>query len=819
MVYSTLKALVKKRLTPLVRSSQVLTVMSNFILSLILSQGLGAQANDRVTNQNILTKSNLCCDEIFRTPELPRLNPLYQFLMRVQRIDPPNPLLKGEHEFKVPLLKGEHEFKVPLLKGEHEFKVPLLKGDLGGSSSMQLHIKFVLVSEYPPDHQLNQVGFPKKIFNDNELTGQLQLWLNKTLLIVKQSDLIKVILISGCLVFFLWMRKTNFQLDLNELKNTQAALRQSEERMRSLFNAIPDVIFRQRIDQTDLDFLSKPSDFIIQSEQLGESNLCDLPLNEEIKNQLREFFKKAIATGELQTCEYELTQNDQLYNYEARIVKSGVDEVICIVRDITKRKQVEESLRASQHFIKSITDAIPNLLYIYDLIEERNVYINRAIETVLGYTVEEIKKMETIFLPSLIHPEDINKVVGEHKKRFSTAKVGDIIEIEYRIKHKNNQWRWVSSRESIFSKTTTGEPKQIIGIIKDITIRKQTEEALQQANKKLILQVNELEDRNEEITLLSHMSDLLQTCLTCEEACKVIAQFITLLFPQNSGGIFMISNSRNIVEAINTWGTNLTTQTIFSTNECIALRRGQPHLFDEANSGLVCKHIHPDSFPSAYFCIPMMAQGEAIGTLYLSFQEPGQLTKTKKHLAVTVSRQISLALANLKLHETLQQQSIRDPLTGLFNRRYLEESLERELNRAERKQQSLGVIMLDVDHFKRFNDTFGHEAGDAVLRELGIFLQKHIRVSDIACRYGGEELTLILPEASLEDTMERAEKLRQGVKYLNVHYRRQPLGGITLSLGIAMFPQHGLTSESVIRAADVALYRAKAAGRDRVVTA
>lgn len=589
--------------------------------------------------------------------------------------------------------------------------------------------------------------------------------------------------------------------------------------MRSLFNAIPDVIFRQRIDQTDLDFLSKPSDFIIQSEQLGESNLCDLPLNEEIKNQLREFFKKAIATGELQTCEYELTQNDQLYNYEARIVKSGVDEVICIVRDITKRKQVEESLRASQHFIKSITDAIPNLLYIYDLIEERNVYINRAIETVLGYTVEEIKKMETIFLPSLIHPEDINKVVGEHKKRFSTAKVGDIIEIEYRIKHKNNQWRWVSSRESIFSKTTTGEPKQIIGIIKDITIRKQTEEALQQANKKLILQVNELEDRNEEITLLSHMSDLLQTCLTCEEACKVIAQFITLLFPQNSGGIFMISNSRNIVEAINTWGTNLTTQTIFSTNECIALRRGQPHLFDEANSGLVCKHIHPDSFPSAYFCIPMMAQGEAIGTLYLSFQEPGQLTKTKKHLAVTVSRQISLALANLKLHETLQQQSIRDPLTGLFNRRYLEESLERELNRAERKQQSLGVIMLDVDHFKRFNDTFGHEAGDAVLRELGIFLQKHIRVSDIACRYGGEELTLILPEASLEDTMERAEKLRQGVKYLNVHYRRQPLGGITLSLGIAMFPQHGLTSESVIRAADVALYRAKAAGRDRVVTA
>ena len=212
-----------------------------------------------------------------------------------------------------------------------------------------------------------------------------------------------------------------------------------------------------------------------------------------------------------------------------------------------------------------------------------------------------------------------------------------------------------------------------------------------------------------------------------------------------------------------------------------------------------------------------MAQGKAMGVLYLSLQELGGSIKSKQHLAVTVADHIALALANLKLRETLQNQSIRDPLTGLFNRRYLEESLERELHRCDRAQQSLGIIMLDVDHFKSFNDTFGHSAGDAVLRELGQFLQSHIRKSDIACRYGGEELTLILPEASVEIVLERAQAIREGVKRLAVQHRRQLLGTISLSLGVAMFPEHGVTAEGVLRAADCALYRAKQSGRDQVI--
>jgi len=279
------------------------------------------------------------------------------------------------------------------------------------------------------------------------------------------------------------------------------------------------------------------------------------------------------------------------------------------------------------------------------------------------------------------------------------------------------------------------------------------------------------------------------------------------------------STSNKFVEPVATWGTVPTEQTPFATFECWALRRSRVHWVEDIACGLACPHLQVHPLPAASVCIPMLAQGETLGLLYLRTQEPGQFPIAKRQLAVTVAEQIALALANLKLRENLREQSIRDPLTGLFNRRYLEESLEREVSRAERKHHPLGIIMLDVDHFKKFNDKFGHNAGDAVLRELGQFLLKHIRGSDIACRYGGEELTLILPEAPLEILKQRAEQLREAVKHLKVHNPQEMVGVITLSIGVACFPEHGLTGEAVLEAADAALYRAKEGGRDRVAIA
>jgi diguanylate cyclase (GGDEF)-like protein len=186
-------------------------------------------------------------------------------------------------------------------------------------------------------------------------------------------------------------------------------------------------------------------------------------------------------------------------------------------------------------------------------------------------------------------------------------------------------------------------------------------------------------------------------------------------------------------------------------------------------------------------------------------------------LALTVAEDLALALANLRLRETLRSQAIRDPLTGLFNRRYLEETMEREINRVKRQRTSLGVIMMDLDHFKQYNDTFGHSAGDELLSALGILLKSHIRGEDIACRYGGEEFLLILPGASMEIALERAESLRLAVKEIHLHY--SGLKPTTLSLGVAVYPDHGDNGLQLIQSADAALYRAKNAGRDRVVAA
>ena len=184
---------------------------------------------------------------------------------------------------------------------------------------------------------------------------------------------------------------------------------------------------------------------------------------------------------------------------------------------------------------------------------------------------------------------------------------------------------------------------------------------------------------------------------------------------------------------------------------------------------------------------------------------------------ITERKQAQDAL--LKSEALLREQSTRDHLTGLYNRRYMEETLERELLRASRKHLSLGIIMLDVDDFKRINDTFGHAAGDAILRELGSLLREHVRGEDIPSRYGGDEFIIVLPDASREVTQKRAELLRDNAHHFPILFEGQSLAAITISLGVAVFPVNGSTCAAILKAADGALYRAKREGRGRVVVA
>ena len=324
------------------------------------------------------------------------------------------------------------------------------------------------------------------------------------------------------------------------------------------------------------------------------------------------------------------------------------------------------------------------------------------------------------------------------------------------------------------------------------------------------------------MSLLSEMGDLLDVCGTTQEACSVVAQSMQKLLPEVvSGTLYLFRSSRNLVEAAIQWGDAGFSEALFDPDACWSLRRSQPH-WNQLAGGIDCAHLKEPTTGKC-LCVPMVGHGDMLGVLHLEFAkeamilaEPGSesLEVIAQRLATTVAGQVALSLASLRLRETLRDQSIRDPLTGLFNRRFMEESLEREMQRAVRKNHPVSVLFVDLDHFKRFNDTFGHDAGDFVLRTVADLFRRLFRVDDVICRYGGEEFGIILPESSLENAVIRANALREAAKKMEMRYKNRGLGTVTLSVGVATFPEHGENSEDLLKTADQSLYKSKAAGRD-----
>jgi diguanylate cyclase (GGDEF)-like protein len=336
----------------------------------------------------------------------------------------------------------------------------------------------------------------------------------------------------------------------------------------------------------------------------------------------------------------------------------------------------------------------------------------------------------------------------------------------------------------------------------------------------LLRNIQALQRHGDDLNELSRYGGMLQSCVRAEEAIGLATQYFSRLLPGTGGTLYRVRASQDYAEEVAHWGEHaINGPAMFPLPDCWALRRGQPHVHRAHHELLPCSHVSTPSLGAmpSYACVPLIAQGSQLGLLYLSSHDDGFLARLD--LVKTAAEQLSMALSSLDLQARLRVQSIREPLTGLFNRRYLEESLARELARCERRGAPLGLMMLDLDHFKRFNDLHGHAGGDALLSEFGRLLQALSRDEDIACRYGGEEFTLILPEADPITVQARAEAIRVGVEGMRVMHLGQELPPVTVSIGVAMFPQHGGLGESLMRQADAALYRAKHAGRNRVETA
>jgi diguanylate cyclase (GGDEF)-like protein len=328
---------------------------------------------------------------------------------------------------------------------------------------------------------------------------------------------------------------------------------------------------------------------------------------------------------------------------------------------------------------------------------------------------------------------------------------------------------------------------------------------------------------NRETRLLADLNEWLQSCNSLGELYRMVAEFLGRLLPGCAGSLYIYANSRDVLESAKAWNGGKMMPAMHP-DDCWGLRRGRPYTFGENEIDFRCSHVDP-SMQSEYCCIPILAHGETIGLLNLEFRchsgSDGEKTHNganaeQRRLGLVCAEQISLAIANVKLRDQLRDQSIRDVLTGLFNRRYMLETCRLEFSRAARAGQSISILSIDVDHFKKYNDNHGHDAGDMVLRAVGNCLENLFRNEDIPCRFGGEEFVVILPGADADAGSRRAEQLRSKTEEIVVRYLEKNLPRITVSIGVAVFPQAGDNPQAVLKAADEALYRAKEKGRNRV---
>lgn len=525
-----------------------------------------------------------------------------------------------------------------------------------------------------------------------------------------------------------------------------------------------------------------------------------------------------------------------MLQYCARLASARltqVRELLELARAMEDHERARETLRETMTLHRAILDGA-NYAIFSTALDGTFRSANAAAQKWLGYKESELVGKLT---PQVLHdPDELAARARDLSLELNQIVAPGLDTLLARARHgqvDEREWRYVRKDGSRFDVrlsvspliNTRGRATGYLFVASDVSARKQAEETAAMAYERLTATVNELEAQNRQHAALNEMEDLLQTCLTAGEAYAVVGQFAERLFPGTAGLMaFPVEGSADTLEAVQQWG-QPASEPIFGRQDCWALRSGRPHAIIPGSEALLCRHV--SRAPTcACFCVPMVAQDDPVGLMYVEYleaprdgQDCERRMDAQRRWVEAVAKHLALVIANIRLRETLRAQAVLDPLTGLFNRRYLEQAFDRELRRAARKKRPLGLIMLDVDHFKRVNDNFGHDAGDTVLRSLAALLKQRVRAEDITCRYGGEEFLVIVPEAEPELVLARAERLRADMEALTVVHDNIALGTVTLSVGVAAYPANGGTPAELIRAADAALYEAKAAGRNRVVAA
>lgn len=486
---------------------------------------------------------------------------------------------------------------------------------------------------------------------------------------------------------------------------------------------------------------------------------------------------------------------------------------------VSERERISRELSERTSYLDSVIENSPFGLVVLDD-QGRVKFVNRAFEELTLTTHEELAGCQ---LDSLFSAQARSDMPEEW---YARTVAGHTL---------HHSFTWGRKDGSVINLHMDAVPLTVGGrlrgayiICKDISQEMLAAEAERKHTESLNGLVCALEVRTSQMTVLNEMGSLLECCATMGEAGEVTARSMEKLFPEAaSGAFFMSEKSACLLEAVANWGPVATDQAQpFAPQDCWAIRRGRAH-WSAKGEGLVCQHLHL-SAETRFLCLPLAGKEGTTGILQLEFSReeswmkgmgPDGRQQAQEGLALTVAAQLEHSIASLKLREALRDQSIRDPLTGLYNRRFMEESLERELMRASRNGKPLALLFIDLDHFKRFNDSFGHDAGDFVLRTMANVFRDFFRGNDLICRYGGEEFAIGLPECNAHDAAARADELRARVRSTPLKYESQTLLPVTLSVGVSAFPANGSTVADVLRVADECLYRSKSSGRDTTTEA
>ncbi|HAT8750637.1 TPA: diguanylate cyclase [Legionella pneumophila] len=478
--------------------------------------------------------------------------------------------------------------------------------------------------------------------------------------------------------------------------------------------------------------------------------------------------------------------------------------------ELSTRRKTELQNQNTQIRLKKIIESASDMIAAFDK-DQRFITFNEAYQ-------REFKRLFDKSISINMSMEEAFGDVPENKKQLaqswkeSLQRDEETRNIELNMEHE----KIIYEMTSRLIQNGDNEIKGVVHSVRNITKRVQEHTELQESYEKLANGMKELQEKNEQITLLVEMSDIMLACGSQEELSEVMAKYSQRVLQFSSGYLFIMHPSKNYLEKAASWGNPQPHDLTFTPEQCWAIRLGRIHYAGSSRIELMCSHTMFAEQPElSLLCVPLMAQNDIYGLLYL---EVGLKFDENQRLLITAFAELTaLALANVRLRENLRYQSIRDPLTGLYNRRYLEDFLFKQLHQAERTKASFAILMLDLDHFKKINDTFGHDAGDLVLKELGQILNNDIRLGDIAARYGGEEFVLLLYDIDAQAAKMKAENLRSAISNLHVKYGAQPVGQITASIGISVYPDDAKSLAELIEAADKALYQAKNKGRNKVI--